>query len=50
MARVADVVGSTKLRGIYEILDQFNFTSDETVETARPKSLSGQPVAGELWA
>ncbi len=34
--RVADVIESTELRGIYEILDHFNFSTDETVATGRP--------------
>ena len=34
--RIAEVIESTTLRGIYEIEDEFDFSSDETVSRARP--------------
>jgi hypothetical protein len=34
--RIADVVESTALRGIYEIEDEFDFSTDETVTRGRP--------------
>ena len=37
--RVADVVESTELRGIYEVTDEFDFSTDETVANGRPSFL-----------
>ena len=34
--RIDDVIESTQLRGIYEVLDEFDFSTDETVERGRP--------------
>jgi hypothetical protein len=34
--RIADVIESTVLRGIYEIEDEFDFSTDETVSRGRP--------------
>jgi hypothetical protein len=34
--RIAAVIESTELRGIYEIKDEFDFSSDETVARGRP--------------
>lgn len=33
--RIADVIESTALRGIYEIADEFDFSTDETVSRGR---------------
>jgi hypothetical protein len=35
-ARVAAVIESTAVRGIYEVVDEFDFSTDETVERGRP--------------
>jgi hypothetical protein len=35
--RIDEVIESTQLRGIYEVLDEFDFSSDETVARGRPK-------------
>jgi hypothetical protein len=37
--RIADVIESTELRGIYEVADEFDFSTDETVARGRPESL-----------
>jgi hypothetical protein len=37
--RIEDVVESTELRGIYEVADEFDFSTDETVASGRPASL-----------
>jgi hypothetical protein len=34
--RIADVIESTALRGIYEVTDEFDFSTDETVARGRP--------------
>jgi hypothetical protein len=34
--RIDEVIESTRLRGIYEVLDEFDFTSDESVARGRP--------------
>jgi hypothetical protein len=34
--RIAEVIESTALRGIYEIEDEFDFSTDETVALGRP--------------
>jgi hypothetical protein len=34
--RIADVIESTALRGIYEIEDEFDFSTDEAVSRGRP--------------
>jgi hypothetical protein len=34
--RIADVIESTALRGIYEIEDEFDFSTDDTVSRGRP--------------
>jgi hypothetical protein len=34
--RIDDVIESTQLRGIYEVLDEFDFSTDETVARGRP--------------
>ena len=34
--RIAEVIESTALRGIYEIADEFDFSTDETVARGRP--------------
>jgi hypothetical protein len=39
--RIADVIESTQLRGIYEVVDEFDFSTDETVARARPVTLDG---------
>jgi hypothetical protein len=30
------VIESTSVRGIYEVIDEFDFSTDETVERGRP--------------
>jgi hypothetical protein len=35
--RIAEVVESTALRGIYEVEDEFDFSTDETVSRGRPR-------------
>jgi hypothetical protein len=35
--RIADVIESTALRGIYEVEDEFDFSTDETVSEGRPR-------------
>ena len=35
-ARIDEVIESTQLRGIYELLDEFDFSSDESVARGRP--------------
>jgi hypothetical protein len=37
--RIAAVIESTTLRGVYEITDEFDFSTDETVAAGRPASL-----------
>ena len=37
--RIADVIESTQIRGIYEVRDEFDFSTDETVAAARPPGL-----------
>jgi hypothetical protein len=34
--RIADVIESTAVRGIYEIEDEFDFSTDESVSRGRP--------------
>jgi hypothetical protein len=34
--RIGEVIESTTLRGAYEVLDEFDFSTDETVEAGRP--------------
>ena len=34
--RIENVIESTQLRGIYELLDEFDFSTDETVARGRP--------------
>lgn len=34
--RIAEVIESTALRGMYEIEDEFDFSTDETVSRGRP--------------
>lgn len=34
--RIAEVIESTALRGIYEVADEFDFSTDETVARGRP--------------
>ena len=38
--RIEAVIESTSVRGLYEVVDEFDFTSDETVAAGRP------PAAG----
>ena len=35
-ARIDEVIESTQLRGIYELLDEFDFSTDESVARGRP--------------
>ncbi len=35
--RIDAVIESTELRGIYEVVDEFDFGTDESVEAGRPK-------------
>jgi hypothetical protein len=37
VARIDEVIESTQLRGIYEVLDEFDFSTDETVARGRPR-------------
>jgi hypothetical protein len=34
--RIDEVIESTSVRGIYEVIDEFDFSTDETVERGRP--------------
>jgi hypothetical protein len=34
--RLVEVVESTSVRGLYEVADEFDFSTDETVERGRP--------------
>lgn len=34
--RIAEVIESTSVRGIYELVDEFDFSSDESVAEGRP--------------
>jgi hypothetical protein len=34
--RIAEVIESTSLRGLYEQLDEFDFSTDDSVEAGRP--------------
>jgi hypothetical protein len=36
-ARIDEVIESTQLRGIYEVLHEFDFSTDETVARGRPR-------------
>jgi hypothetical protein len=38
--RIAEVIESTTLRGIYEVADEFDFSSDETVAKGRSPGLN----------
>jgi hypothetical protein len=38
--RIAEVIESTEVRGIYEVRDEFDFASDETVTRSRPAYVS----------
>jgi len=35
--RIDRVIESTSVRGVYEVLDEFDFSTDETVEAGRPR-------------
>jgi hypothetical protein len=35
--RIDEVIESTQLRGIYELLDEFDFSTDESVARGRPR-------------
>ena len=37
--RIDDVIESTALRGIYEVVDEFDFSTDESVARGRPAIL-----------
>ena len=39
--RIADVIESTSLRGIYEIVAEFDFSTDEAVARGRPPGTGG---------
>ena len=41
--RIADVIESTTLRAIYEVTDEFDFSTDESVAETRPPSVK-RPV------
>jgi hypothetical protein len=43
--RIAEVIESTAVRGIYEIVDEFDFSTDATVEAGRPPSHRPEPGA-----
>jgi hypothetical protein len=36
-AKIDDVIESTTLRGIYEVVDEFDFSTDESVARGRPR-------------
>ncbi len=36
--RIDEVIESTRVRDIYEVLDEFDFSTDETVAARRPES------------
>jgi hypothetical protein len=38
--RIAEVIESTTVRGIYEVVDQFDFSTDESVVRGRPAELN----------
>jgi hypothetical protein len=37
--RIADIIESTAVRGAYELTDEFDFSTDETVALGRPRWL-----------
>jgi hypothetical protein len=37
--RIEDVIESTQVRGIYEVRDEFDFSTDEAVAASRPEGL-----------
>jgi hypothetical protein len=37
--RIDEVVESTSLRGIYEVLDEYDFSTDDSVARGRPESI-----------
>jgi hypothetical protein len=41
--RIAEVIESTTVRGIYEVVDEFDFSTDASVERDRPPGLSARP-------
>lgn len=45
--RIAAVIESTVVRGIYELRDEFDFTSDETVARGRPAYVATVHERGE---
>lgn len=40
--RIAAVIESTEVRGVYEVRDEFDFSSDETVAHGRPPYLTSE--------
>jgi hypothetical protein len=38
--RIADMIESTVARGIYEVVDEFDFSTDETVARGRPPAVT----------
>jgi hypothetical protein len=44
--RIAEVIESTTVRGIYEVVDEFDFSTDESVDRGRPAGLGVRPVEG----
>jgi hypothetical protein len=42
--RIAEVIESTSIRGIYEVVDEFDFSTDASVERGRPAGLGARPA------
>ena len=42
--RIAEVIESTSLRGIYEVVDEFDFSTDASVDRGRPAGLGAHPA------
>ncbi|MGD9891313.1 MAG: hypothetical protein AB7R89_06830 [Dehalococcoidia bacterium] len=42
--RIAAVIESTSIRGMYEIEDEFDFATDASVDRGRPAGLGGHPA------
>jgi hypothetical protein len=40
------VIESTTVRGIYEVVDEFDFSTDESVDRSRPAGLGVRPAEG----
>ena len=40
--RIEEVIESTTLRGAYELLDEFDFSTDDSVAAGKPDSVTGR--------